>query len=145
MRMLASVAAWFAVLLTSCLVASPTWGLPQETSTVDTTQQQCEEVKPNNGALDRGALDRDYNPDEHDDVWLCLQDDEDRHFTCATREGQFYVEQKKGITYNLGHSQRIDGTAPEKKAINDVILMMRDYFHNEVLAKIAFKEVRHKW
>jgi hypothetical protein len=138
--MLASVTAWFAVrVLTSCLVVSPSWALLLESSTVD-SHQQCEEVESKDSALDRV-----YNPDDHDDVWLCLQDDEDRHFTCATREGQFYVEQKKGMTYNLGQSQRVDGTPPEQKAINDVIIKMRDYFHNEVLAKIAFKEVRHKW
>lgn len=66
-------------------------------------------------------------------------------FTCQTRAQQIEDELQRGQPYNLGVPQRIDGSEVEKAGIREVISLMKDYFYTEVLAKEAYRDVRHKW
>ena len=76
---------------------------------------------------------------------VCLYDDNQRSYYCATRKHQLQKEKDSGKKYSLGVAQRIDGSDKEKEAIREVIGLMNDYFLNEVLIKPAYKDIRHKW
>ena len=48
-------------------------------------------------------------------------------------------------SFSRGVAQRVDGSESEKKAIQEVLKLMNDYFNNEVLALPEYASVRDKW
>lgn len=86
----------------------------------------------------------DDKSNDDDRVSFCA-DDGKGGYECKTRAQQISGEIGRGQLYNLGVPQRVDGSDAEKTQIQDVIAQMTDYFYTEVLAKPAYKEVRHKW
>lgn len=67
-------------------------------------------------------------------------------YTCTTRQEHFTnMENAQGTLYDMGVTQRIDGTEEEKQAIVEVLALMKDYFWNDVLVMPAYEGIRDKW
>lgn len=86
------------------------------------------------------------NQDTH--MRVCVEDNDIKgtlSYVCTTRGDQLKMESERSQRYNLGVIQRIDGSDEEKEGIREVISLMKEYFYTEVLAKPAYRDIRHKW
>lgn len=143
---------WMAMLAIVAVVAQDT------TTTMPTTQQDALDVndiiKDTPAWLEQMRL---------DDERICLGSRSSNHYsrqadnylyTCTTR-GLHYQQilqsfykhhnNNKAGYFDLGVTQRIDGTDQEKEAIMEVLSLMRHYFLNEVLVKPVYESIRHNW
>ena len=96
--------------------------------------------------------------DMNDPFWLeklrldertCIStkdNDDEISYACTTRREHYTnMENAQGKLYDLGVTQRIDGSDKEKQAIVEVLALMKDYFWNEVLVMPAYESIRDKW
>ena len=147
---------WMALVAIVAMAQDPT-STTATTTTMPTTQQDALDmndiVKDASAWLEQMQLDDERiclgsrsrsNYYHHADNYL---------YTCTTRGlhyqqllQNFYKHNNNEAGYfDLGVTQRIDGTDQEKEGIVEVLSLMRHYFLNEVLVKPVYEGIRHNW